>query len=122
MPIHKRARLYIPVLSGFLLLACFGAAPVSGATLYTFETDGLGPVPLFPATIQSGWYTATVAGSVAASVGSYSALNFAGDPGGGAQALVLANTPSTSATRAQHAFDFTQGTQWTGPRISAAFR
>jgi uncharacterized protein (TIGR03437 family) len=113
MPIHKRARLYIPVLSGFLLLACFGAAPVSGGTLYTFETDGLGPVPLFPATIQSGWYTATVAGSVAASVGSYSALNFAGDPGGGAQALVLANTPSTSATRAQHAFDFTQGTQWT---------
>jgi uncharacterized protein (TIGR03437 family) len=113
MQSQKNARRFVPFVSGFLLLACFGAAPVSGATIYTFETDSLGPVPLFPLTTPTGWYTATVAGSVAASVGAYSSLSFTGDPGGGVQALVLANTPSTSVARAQHAFDFTQGTQWT---------
>ncbi|HWC97306.1 MAG TPA: IPT/TIG domain-containing protein [Candidatus Sulfopaludibacter sp.] len=106
------ACLRVALRSGLVLLGLLTAPTAFAATIYTFELDALGAVPLFPGTTQSGWYTATVAGSVPASVNSYAALGIAADPTGGAQALVLTNTPANSAARAQHAFDFSTATQW----------
>jgi hypothetical protein len=117
------ARRHVALISGWLILGLLSASTVSGGTVYNFETSNTGPIPFNnngPVPGWDGWYTPPpylVPGSVQASVYAYADFpqGLARDPanaGDGEKFLGLIQTPTGSAERAQHGFDFSQAAEW----------